>query len=85
MAVRDKVIGLILMVMGASIFLYYTTWVVILPFIPEEAIALHALFPAQTYATAIPATILTIAITSFGIVASVFIIREASSGKQKQK
>jgi len=84
MGVRDKAVGVFLITASALIFVYYTCWVVILPFVPPSTV-LHDFFPSQTYAVAIPATILSVAITSIMFVAGFVIMREKASSKQKQK
>ena len=84
MGVRDKAVGFFLISAAALILVYYTCWVVILPFVPPSNF-LHDFFPSQTYAVAIPATVLSMAVTVIAFVAGFVIMREKASSKQKQK
>lgn len=75
--------GMILIGLSTVIFLYYTAWVAMLPFVPEGNV-LHAFFPPQMYAVAIPATLLSVGVTAIVLVASLLILREKAAVKQKQ-
>ena len=50
------------LIAGVILFVYYTIWVLVLPFIPEENAAFHEYFPPREYAFALPA---------FGLVATI--------------
>ncbi|KAK3611663.1 hypothetical protein CHS0354_012035 [Potamilus streckersoni] len=52
-SVKDKVIGWCLVDLSSIIFIYYTIWVIILPFVDKEQ-RIHYLFPDIVYAVAIP-------------------------------
>jgi len=79
---KDKVVGVVLIGMSTVIFVYYTAWVGILPFVPDGNV-LHAFFPPQMYAVAIPATLLSVGVTVIILVASLLILREKAAIKQK--
>ena len=83
------------LIAGITLFVYYTVWVFVLPFIPEEEFAaFHEYFPPRVYAFALPAAGLTATIA--GAIA-VFLFPAAfdpnsaaaraatSAGKQKQQ
>ncbi|KAL3863056.1 hypothetical protein ACJMK2_004837 [Sinanodonta woodiana] len=50
---KDRLIGWCLVFLSSIIFIYYTIWVIILPFVDKEQ-RIHYLFPEIVYAVAIP-------------------------------
>ncbi|XP_033725359.1 dolichol phosphate-mannose biosynthesis regulatory protein-like [Pecten maximus] len=50
---RDQVLGWGLVGLSISIFIYYTAWIIILPFIDESQM-IHNFFMPRVYAVVIP-------------------------------
>mmetsp|Transcript_33716 Transcript_33716/g.34344 ORF Transcript_33716/g.34344 Transcript_33716/m.34344 type:complete len:83 (+) Transcript_33716:293-541(+) len=82
MSFSDKVFGMALLSLSISIFTYYTTWVIVLPFI-EPPNPLHNFFPPVVYAIAIPATLLVAGIVIISIFIGVVLVRESRKVKTK--
>lgn len=79
MALGDKLVGLALMGVSLAVFVYYSLWVVVTPFL-EPSHWLQALFLDRFYAVAIPAgLILALVVFVFAFVSSVL----AKSAKKK--
>ncbi|MQL68096.1 hypothetical protein Taro_000418 [Colocasia esculenta] len=53
MELADKAVGFVLSSLSLSIFVYYTFWVIILPFVDEDHFV-HKYFLPQEYAILIP-------------------------------
>jgi len=62
MSVADRLFGWALLSFSATLFLYYTTWVLVIPFI-NKGHFLHNYFLPQQYAITIPITLLCIGLT----------------------
>ncbi|XP_048970382.1 dolichol phosphate-mannose biosynthesis regulatory protein isoform X1 [Canis lupus dingo] len=68
----DQVVGLGLVAVSLIIFLYYTAWVILLPFIDSQHV-IHKYFLPRAYAVAIPlaAGLLLLLFVAFSVCASV--------------
>eukprot|EP00053_Salpingoeca_punica_P003486 m.43431 g.43431 ORF g.43431 m.43431 type:complete len:84 (+) comp12216_c0_seq1:27-278(+) len=53
-SLADRLVGLLMLLAAIAIFVLYTTWVVVTPFLPESH-PLQQLFPARWLAAAVPA------------------------------
>ena len=65
MLTASQLFGLLLMVVAVVVFVYYTSWTILLPldFFPFPS----SWFPPKEYATVIPAAILTMVILLVGV------------------
>ncbi|RUP45378.1 hypothetical protein BC936DRAFT_148252 [Jimgerdemannia flammicorona] len=59
---QDRAVGATLLVTSIVIFVYYTTWALIMPFV-DEGHPLHDLFPPREYAIRIPVVLLLFGLT----------------------
>lgn len=76
----DQAVGYGLVVFAGAIFLYYTLWVVVLPFVEPDQF-LHNLFLPRAYAVILPLVAGVIVLTFIGIFA-VFVML---NNKKKKK
>mmetsp|Transcript_25884 Transcript_25884/g.24709 ORF Transcript_25884/g.24709 Transcript_25884/m.24709 type:complete len:82 (-) Transcript_25884:296-541(-) len=81
MTISDKILGFALVATAGLIFVYYTVWVLVLPFV-EEPVILN-LFPPRIYAIAIPASVLVLTISVVGAFIGVVLIKESKRNKMK--
>ncbi|KAH8833602.1 dolichol phosphate-mannose biosynthesis regulatory [Flagelloscypha sp. PMI_526] len=65
MAISDKILGGTMLGTAAFVFVYYTTWALILPFF-EPSSNLYNYFPAREWAIRLPAFILVVGLTAIG-------------------
>ncbi|XP_030853254.1 dolichol phosphate-mannose biosynthesis regulatory protein-like [Strongylocentrotus purpuratus] len=49
----DQAVGMGLLSFAGMVFVYYTFWIIALPFVEEDQV-IHQLFPARKYAVIIP-------------------------------
>ncbi len=82
MGLPDKIIGFILVTASVTIFLYYSVWVLVLPFL-EPTASIIQLFPRKEYAILIPSTALVFILVVVGVFVGAVIVKE--SGKAKKK
>ena len=79
---NNKFLGLILMGSGLFIFVYYTTWIYILPFIsPEHWI--HTLFLSKEYAILMPSTLLYVAVALGSLLVSIILLKDSNDKKNQ--
>ena len=57
----DTLLGATGCVAALAIFIYYTAWVILAPFVDAEVAWFHALFPARSWAFTIPTILLAVA------------------------
>jgi dolichyl-phosphate mannosyltransferase polypeptide 2 regulatory subunit len=80
MSFSDKSLGFLLLSTAVIIFLYYTVWVLVLPFADKQH-PINSYFPPQYYAIALPATVLVVAVVMVSLFIGVVLIRENSKKK----
>ena len=59
----DKVVGVFGLILAVTIFVYYTTWVLVVPFVDSSASSFHRFFPDRWWAIAGPIALLVGALT----------------------
>ena len=59
----DRLIGAVGFAAALLIYVYYTAWVIVAPFVDPSVVWFHALFPDQYWAFAIPITLLVLGVT----------------------
>jgi len=84
MAVSDKALGSAMMAAAATIFVYYTTWALLVPFFDASS-PIHAWFPPREWAVRLPAFILVVGLSAIGAFIGSTIIRENQKQAQKAK
>ena len=77
MPVSDRAIGLSLFVLSISIFAYFTTWLLVLPFIDVDSPVQRA-FPPRFIGLAIPALALSLGVSVIGAFAGSVALRAAT-------
>ncbi|KAI6246588.1 Dolichol phosphate-mannose biosynthesis regulatory protein [Erysiphe necator] len=78
----EKVVGLAMLVVATAVFLYYTTWTLLMPFVDSDH-PLQSFFPARVWAIRIPVILLLLGSAIVGSFVSVVMIR--SNRRQKIK
>ncbi|KAI8994665.1 dolichol phosphate-mannose biosynthesis regulatory [Pilobolus umbonatus] len=82
MGSSDKIVGGSACIAAVVIFIYYTTWSLVLPFLSETN-SLQQLFPPWILSIYLPATLLMLGV--LGIAAFVLKTTSKNSNKQKAK
>ncbi|KAI3407100.2 dpm2 [Candida oxycetoniae] len=76
----DKLIGIQMILVAALVFIYYTTWVFVLPFVDENSF-LNKYFLPRDYAIKLPLLLLLIG----GLGVSMFIARVLIKSQENKK
>jgi len=84
MAISDKALGGAMMAAAATIFVYYTTWAILVPFFDASS-PIHAWFPPREWAVRLPAFILVVGLAAIGAFIGSTIIRENRKQAEKAK
>ena len=63
MTAGDKLVGVAGLVLSIAIFAYYTTWVLVAPFVDNSVTSFHRFFPDRWWAIAGPCVLLAAAVT----------------------
>ncbi|KAI0306436.1 dolichol phosphate-mannose biosynthesis regulatory [Multifurca ochricompacta] len=73
-----------MMATAATIFAYYTTWAILVPFFAASS-PIHAWFPPREWAVRLPAFILVVGLSAIGAFVGSTIIKENQKRAQKVK
>ncbi|BEI85844.1 hypothetical protein CcaverHIS002_0601310 [Cutaneotrichosporon cavernicola] len=65
MATSDKALGAAMLLVAAIVFVYYSTWALLLPFVAPDS-TLHDLFPPREWAVRGPALLLLVGVAGIG-------------------
>ncbi|KAL0581717.1 Dolichol phosphate-mannose biosynthesis regulatory protein [Marasmius crinis-equi] len=82
MGTSDKALGGAMLLAAAVVFVYYTTWAILLPFFDPSS-EIHGLFPPREWAIKLPAFLLVVGITGIGFFVGSTIIKENRKRAQK--
>tara|TARA_B110000046_G_scaffold94360_1_gene102235 strand:+ start:527 stop:760 length:234 start_codon:yes stop_codon:yes gene_type:complete len=63
MHASDRAVGTVGFALSVLIYIYYTAWVLITPFVDEKIVWFHSLFPNRWWAFAVPTALLVVALT----------------------
>lgn len=77
----DQLVGLLMLLAATAIFIYYTIWTFVLPFLSEDQL-IQKFFLPREYAIKLPALLLIIGVTLVGIFVSSVLLK---STKKKTK
>ncbi|KAL9126325.1 MAG: hypothetical protein Q9217_004609 [Psora testacea] len=80
----DKLVGLAMLIVATTVFLYYTTWTLLMPFVDSDH-PLHAYFPPRVWAIRIPVILILIGSAVVGSFLSVVMIRSNRKKAAKAK
>ncbi|ORY31014.1 dolichol phosphate-mannose biosynthesis regulatory [Naematelia encephala] len=76
MATSDKLLGGLMLLTAIFVFVYYTTWALLLPFLPDSS-PLQPLFPPREYVIRIPLFILVSGLVGIGLFFGRIMLSEA--------
>ncbi|RMZ84517.1 hypothetical protein DV737_g1126, partial [Chaetothyriales sp. CBS 132003] len=87
----DKLVGMALLVVATTVFLYYTIWTLLIPFVDDNH-PLQGLFPPRVWAIRVPVILILLASTVVGSFLAMVMIRsqqkkaaKAAAAKASQK
>ncbi|KAL5604521.1 hypothetical protein BROUX41_002476 [Berkeleyomyces rouxiae] len=80
----DKLIGLAMLVAASVVFLYYTLWTLVMPFVDDDH-PLHSLFPPRVWAIRIPVILILLGGAVVGSFVSTVMIRSNQKKALKAK
>ena len=75
MPLNDRLLGATGFAVSLLIYVYYTAWVIVAPFVDPKITWFHGLFPARWWAFAIPAALLVLGLTIIATFVSVVSLR----------
>ena len=64
---NDKILGATGFVVALFIYIYYTAWAILTPFVDPKVTWFHALFPDRWWAFAIPTALLVVGLTGIAV------------------
>ncbi|XP_028394834.1 dolichol phosphate-mannose biosynthesis regulatory protein-like [Dendronephthya gigantea] len=79
----DQVVGMAMMSLGSLIFIYYTLWVVLLPFVDADHV-IQSYFPDRMYAMLIPVVAGVLALLVIGSFIFVILLKKRASEKKSK-
>ncbi|KIK57794.1 hypothetical protein GYMLUDRAFT_228913 [Collybiopsis luxurians FD-317 M1] len=82
MGVSDKVLGGTMLLAAAAVFIYYTSWAILLPFFDSSS-AVHSYFPAREWAIRLPLCILLVGLFAIGSFVGLTVMKENRKAAQK--
>ncbi|KFZ12243.1 hypothetical protein V502_07192 [Pseudogymnoascus sp. VKM F-4520 (FW-2644)] len=80
----DKLVGLAMLLVASAVFLYYTIWTLLMPFVDPDQPIQH-LFPPRVWAIRIPVIIILLGSALVGSFLSVVMIRSNRKKAAKAK
>lgn len=83
MARQDQLVGVVLLVIAVVVFAYYTTWTMVLPFMPQGH-ALYAFFPPRQFAILIPIALLVSALALVITFITYTVLKASRKKKEKE-
>ncbi|GAQ90830.1 dolichyl-phosphate mannosyltransferase polypeptide 2 regulatory subunit [Klebsormidium nitens] len=79
---NDQLAGLGLLLFSISVFVYYTLWVIVLPFVDSDH-AVHSYFLPQEYAIALPVGALVLLLSFLLLFLGILMVRSRLGKKKK--
>ncbi|VVT56442.1 uncharacterized protein SAPINGB_P005060 [Magnusiomyces paraingens] len=79
----DKLIGAAMIFVATAVFIYYTIWTFVLPFVDESS-PIQSLFLPREWAIRIPVVLLLTAVAGVGTFIGKVLIKNAEKEKRKQ-
>lgn len=84
MALSDKILGGSMLLTAVFVWIYYTTWAILLPFFDASS-PVHTYFPTREWAVRLPAFILVLGLSGIGFFVGVTVMKEKRKRAQKAK
>ncbi|KAI9182995.1 Dolichol phosphate-mannose biosynthesis regulatory protein [Blastocladiella emersonii ATCC 22665] len=81
---QDKAVGSVFILIAAIVWLYYTTWVFVLPFVDADHF-LHSFFLAREYAILLPTLLLVVGVTGIGGFIGMSVVKKQLKSKAAAK
>ncbi|EJD52994.1 hypothetical protein AURDEDRAFT_38235, partial [Auricularia subglabra TFB-10046 SS5] len=81
-ALSDKALGSLMLLVASFVFIYYTTWAIVLPLLPPEN-PIHDYFLPREWAVRIPAIILLLGLSAVGTFVATVMIKEGRKQRAK--
>lgn len=79
----DKLVGLVMLAVATAVFVYYTAWVFVLPFV-DESNQLQSFFLPRDYAIKLPIVLLVLAGTAVGTFIGSVLVKKSKKAKSKK-
>ncbi|KAF1991849.1 hypothetical protein K402DRAFT_345323 [Aulographum hederae CBS 113979] len=80
----DRLVGLAMLIIASAVFLYYTIWTLLMPFVDEDH-PLQSLFPPRVWAIRIPVILILLGSAVVGSFLSAVMIRSNRKKALKAK
>jgi len=80
----DKLIGVAMLIIATTVFIYYTVWTLLMPFV-DDGHPLHSLFPPRVWAIRIPVILILLGSAVVGSFLSMVMIRSNRKKAAKAK
>ncbi|KAL2213255.1 dolichol phosphate-mannose biosynthesis regulatory [Sarocladium strictum] len=80
----DKLVGLAMLVAATVVFLYYTIWTLLMPFVDDDH-PLHSFFPPRVWAIRIPVILILVGSAVVGSFLAMVMIRSNRKKAAKAK
>ncbi|EMF16285.1 dolichol phosphate-mannose biosynthesis regulatory [Sphaerulina musiva SO2202] len=80
----DRLVGLAMLVLASTVFLYYTIWTLLMPFV-DDSHPIQQLFPPRVWAIRIPVILLLVGGAVVGSFLSVVMIKSNKKKALKAK
>ena len=85
MGSSDRVVGGALMGIAVAVWVYYTTWTLVVPFMEEGSSSLTEFFPPQIYAVAVPSLLLVLLLLGVGAFIGLTVMKASLAKAKKEK
>lgn len=79
----DKLVGLVMLAVATAVFVYYTTWVFVLPFVDDSNV-LQSFFLPRDYAIKLPILLLVLAGAAVGTFIGNVLVKKNQKAKSKK-
>ncbi|KAI9681444.1 MAG: hypothetical protein M1817_002728 [Caeruleum heppii] len=80
----DKLLGLVMLIVATTVFLYYTIWTLLMPFV-DPGHPLHDFFPPRVWAIRIPVILILLGTAIVGSFLGLVMIRSNQKRAAKAK
>ncbi|VEU23007.1 DEKNAAC104000 [Brettanomyces naardenensis] len=80
----DQLVGFLMLLAATAIFVYYTVWTFVLPFLDDDK-CIQKFFLPREYAIKIPVVLLIIGVTLIGVFISSVLIKTTNKKKKGKK
>ncbi|PWN91985.1 hypothetical protein FA10DRAFT_265797 [Acaromyces ingoldii] len=82
MAISDRILGGLMLLVSTFVFSYYTTWALLTPIFPDDSV-IQTYFPPREWAIRLPAIILVVGLGVVGSFVGLVMQKEAAKKRAK--